>query len=405
MGGVCGSLTGGHPAARLTMTPTFPFSLGYLSPSSVLHQPAAALGAAGAGMVRLASPFGTVSPSQPGSIANVRQMQPSRHSEHTNGHAMRNPSSSERNQQNTPRENRDTRHRSGSKNGIVSAESRNPQIYNSVSAVRDDSAEVVRTTSKQSRHFAREYRDSWPRSSGQIRLDDRYCGRDGNDSFKDNDDNNVILTTKRMRHEHPEFHRHRTQSVPSVIIGSEKASRHVLPPRAPPLLKMIDSDESESINENSVQDEQDPSEQGERQELLGNLRKAARPRNDAVVISTVIKHLQPQRDVIHVDEDRGTGQEDVGYCRNGEQRWRGSSSLSSSDECPDSPQQQRRINGFVGGGWPICYKKTAERDKIDELHSSAQIIIANTRDLPVGVTHRSSKTFRRRKGSLLRHNI
>ena len=287
----------------------------------------------------------------------------------------------------------------GSKNGVVSAETCTPHTTRSLhskainsASVRevsaesryyvpgssDDSSGVCRVTAIDSRESEEEYR---------LRTAKRSRNNDSNID-NDDDDNDSYLrsrttTTTSAEKRQKVFNRYNRNG---VVSGEKNVSKKHLLSAAPPLLKMIDletaeSDQSCDNNDTSRDEKWNEDRQQFVRECAGRRRyqhhQCTLPPPPALrnteVISTVIKHMQPQREVVSSSVvtagvagyskqfEFGNGVEELRYRGGGggagEQRYRMSNSLSSSDEGPDSPLSQQKFNSGSEQSVCSCNKK------------------------------------------------
>ena len=392
---VVGALTATHPGVgRLSMTPTFPLSFGYL-PTAL--RPPTAIGIAG---------FGHYS-ATPVSQSNIRHIHfastESPTTIHTNGRSRRS-SGGERNEQTTD-ESANHHSSTGSKNGGVSAETYSPHTQSpskvtSSASVRDQISAESRHISESSGNSPCTVLESRSRDSeeySRLRAEKRRRSHDHDD---DDDSYSYSRTSKKRSKVSDRYNR-------NGVISVENTSKHLLP-AAPPLLKMIDVEaDSDTLGEKWSKELQQSCGRDQQQHHQCTLPPPPALKN-AEVISTVIKHMQPQREIVSSSSGTGVGyteKEDcsgleIYKCRGGgEQRYRMSNSLSSSDEGPDSPQQ--RFNSL--GQSTFCYNKLIGRDSL-----YLQVASKNSCAPSAGVAfgHRNSqyKTFRKKKSNLLRPN-
>ena len=384
-----------HPAiGRLTMAPTFPFYL----PTAL--RPPTVTAAAGLGTAYY-SPAATASAaSQPGSFRHVQLLasagSPSVLTS-SSDHSMARRSSGygggggDRNVQSTDTDSERHQRRSsagpGSKNGIVSAETYSPIASGphtqSLSSKAVGTAASVREVSAESRRVAGSLDDDGicvitvvdNRESEEYRLRTTKRSRN-NDSNIDDDDDSYLRSGPTMEKRQRLFNRYNRNGVVSVEKNVSK--KHLLS-AAPPLLKMIDSTETD----HGTSDEK----WSEEQQQFVRERCADRNRyhhhqctlppppalRNAEVISTVIKHMQPRREIVSSSMVTGVGcgdhEKEFELCNGveesryrgggggGEQRCRVSNSLSSSDECPDSPLSQQNFTKRSEQSMCSCNKK------------------------------------------------
>jgi hypothetical protein len=203
------------------------------------------------------------------------------------------------------------------------------------------------------------------------------------------------------------FNRYNRNGVVSVEKNVSK--KHLLS-AAPPLLKMIDSSaetdrtsDTEKWSEDREQFVRERAADRNRYHHQCTLPPPPALRN-AEVISTVIKHMQPRRKIVNSSIVTGVGygdhEREFELCNGveestryrggggggGEQRYRMSNSLSSSDECPDSPlSQQNCTNRSPEQSTCSCSKKIG-RDGVYVqvashcLHSSSSAEVCSHRN-------------------------
>lgn len=406
-------LTATHPVVgRLPpMPPTFPL---YLPTAALRGPPTTALGVArgfAGHLYSAATP--TVSPSS----SSTRHMQiigaELSPRAHTNGRSRHSSGGGDRNTQTT--DNSEGHHSSsaGSKNGVVSAETCSSRahspsrITNSTRNVREVSAEsrhAAGFTSDNSiyRVMATESRDS---EGHRLRATKRQRSSDGNVGDDDDSYSNSRITATVTEKRPKVFDRY------SRNHGFEKnASKKHLHSTAPPLLKMIDLDTDcdTSAGEKWSEDGQQFVHERDRDQYQHHCTLPPPPalRN---AISTVIKHMQPQGQIVSSSMVTGVGygdhKKDFEHrdgledfrCRGGgagEQRYRVSNSLSSSDEGPDSPLSQQKFNGSEQS---MCsYNKMLGRDGIYvRKHSSLSDGVCSHKNLQYKNLRKKKNNFHR----------
>lgn len=388
--------TAGNVArGRISMTPTFPLPFGYLPTS--LH-PSPPIGTNLVAPAGLGAQFSCTGAQPAHESSSVRHLQFARSADslqmHLNTVSRQTSVGSEKNSQRTLTRNR---HDSvsddqtiGSKNERVSAEAKD---YHSHSPYSDSGNHRSGTSRKASADIHKVLLEENLRSKSVRRDHDasRFIpGAKHNDRddcgcvVEDDGFSNAKIPEERAQRV---YHRYSRNSVISV---SRNASKSLFP-TAPPLLKVIDVEEHEDDNDTHRNSEtwgkdQDQS-RGELYELhvgrkhlqrgSDHLAAVPRLRRNPDVISTPIKRLQPQRETIvyqqdhdHEDKDedcyRNRDEHDYLY-RKGDQRWRVSNSLSSSDEGPDSPQQM-----FSSGSGQLPYSYSNKLSLREGHYNSSQ---------------------------------
>ena len=278
-------------------------------------------------------------------------------------------------------EDSESHHRSsssaGSKNGVVSAETYGTHTQSPGNAI--GSATSVREVSAESRYVAGSSNDDGVCAVTVIdsRENEEYGRRTSkrsrnDDSNNDDDDDNYIRSRTTMEKRQRVFNRYNRNGV-LVSVEKNVSKKHLLS-AAPPLLKVIDSEPDQNCDTSDKKWSEGRQQQfvRERADQKRYQHQCTLPSPPALrnteVISTVIKHMHPQRDIVSAnlvtgvsygDHEKefelcnGVELKDSGY-RGGagggggdrEQRYRMSNSLSSSDaEGPDSPLSQQKFNG------------------------------------------------------------
>ena len=377
------------------MAPTFPFYL-----PTALRPPTvpAATGLGGAAHYSPAGTAASASASQPGSTRHVQLLAsagPPSSSDHSRSMARRSSDDDgggDRNVRSTDADSERHRRKSstgtGSKNGVVSAETYIPSgpHTQSPSSKAVGNASSVREVSAESRRVAGSLDDNGvcvitvvdSRESDEYRLRPAKRSRNNNSNI-DDDDDSYLRSGPTMEKRQRLFNRYNRNGVVSVEKNVSK--KHLLS-AAPPLLKMIDSTETDHGTSDEKWSE-------DRQQFVHE-RRADRNKyhhhhqctlppppalRNAEVISTVIKHIQPRRETVSSSMVTGVGygdhEKEFELCNGveepryrggggggGEQRYRVSNSLSSSDECPDSPlSQQNFTNRSAEQSMCSCNKK------------------------------------------------
>ena len=386
---------------RLSMTPSFPFPL--FPPTALRPQPHIGLNIAGFNQY-------TAGPgSQPGTI---RHLQFARDANLAQTYAnSRRFSEGERNPQRTSRNDSEFEHRrDGSKNDEVSAEV-NDHVTRSTASDSGNSAYSRNTSAErqlQQKNSSEE--DLYVvvnrgHEEGRHRATKRKICTD-----RDYDDNLKANDQKKQR----KFPRYSRNSVISVSGNEPKTLLTTAPPA---LLKVITlEEESDALSNKTCKsnghslEEEDPSQQQQRPNTCSNRLSAASPLKNPEVISTVIKHLQPQREIVYLEKEdcRRLASEEF-PCRNeSEHRWRVSNSLSSGDDegSPDSPQQTFSSKA------PSLYSFGKQSGRESHCSPSLQSLASrrDTRESLHGLNHHhhhkslQHKHFRKMKSNLLRHH-
>ena len=382
---VIGGLSAG--VGRLPVAPTFPFPFGYLP--TAIRPPVGLAGFSQHGTATTASHTGGATHNS--QFAGASPTQASRRTSV--------PVRSARDRDDSERE-----CSTGSKNGTVSAEAYNALHTQSPSKNIDSSARVVSAESE------------------------RISGDEDGLHAVDCEENRLMCDlAKRSRHggrgDINFLHRVKSRAAETRLKnfhryengGKNVENSKSLPSAVPPLLKVVDSEDSEMFGRERSSDLQDGmtviTGASRGLPVASTLKKRIESEE---VISSVIKHLQPQREVAlqqaaewraamsSVDygnclEKEDCRSEDCRY-RNGEQRCRVSNSLSSGDEGPDSPKRSKYKSHSLEQDLYYCTQssKLSGKDNLHHVDSSSF----------TGVSHKSlhNKSSRKRKSNLPRHN-
>ena len=360
----------GHTPAslgRFSMNPTLPFCL----PTAAALCPPPLLGVAGF------NHYGATNPSTQSSSSTATSSQFTRNAEslqaHTNVRSGRS-SGDESNMQHTS----EFAFNTGSKNGNPSAEAYNTGNNNTSS--REASAEVSQHSSL---HTI---------MAGYNSEVTRIQQRNGNDHHGCDDSctESKITTNKSGPRV---FHRYGRNG---VIRVSENSPKHLLTV-APPLLKVVDLEDSDQSSQKLIETIDQRELHEHNQQWQASLQAVPALKNPKV-ISTVIKHFKPQPKAIYMDIEGCNRFENFRCSRNGEQRSRISNSLSSGDEAPDSPHRKCSVSeqsmyccNKLNGWNCLCY--------------SSQVVTSKRECLPA-VSHKNLqyRSLRKKKsGGFLRH--
>ena len=406
------------------MTPTFPFSLSYLP--AALRPPSGAIGVAGFGHYSAAA---TPASSQ----LNTRHVQlltstESRAVHTSTGRSRRSSGGSDRHIQTMDDSEHHHRSSTGSKNGVVSAETYSPRAHVH-SPSKATCGASVREVSAESRYVAESSDDSIRRvteSSGSdeyvysVRATKRQRSNDGNDDNDDEEEDRYSISRTTTEKRPKVFDRYNRNGIVSV---EKNASKKHLLSAAPPLLKVIDleADGADTLPGEKWSEDQQRFSVCERDQHQHEYRyhQCTLPPppalRNAEVISTVIKHIQPRGEIMsssivtaevgYSDREKDfeccSGLEDS-RCRGGggEQRCRMSNSLSSSDEGPDSPLSQAKFDGS-GESTTYCYNKVIGRDGV-----YLQVASKHSSSPSTGVSHKNSqyRSLRKKKNAFHRPN-